>query len=186
MSKCGKGCMPECEYFTTGGCISPFNCQYKIETGYINSATSIPTYMEKQMSMTAEEIEHCLERFTMGKTTDVMNFDYAGTLAYIQRLKSENADLRERLEKAVELPCKVGDIAYYIQNGKIYYGTVVCLCFDSSSVNKIGVELPSLGISEYMPSSRCIEKREVGKTLFFTIAEAKSRLAELKGEKNDR
>lgn len=102
MSKCGKGCMPECEYFTTGGCISPFNCQYKIETGYINSATSIPTYMEKQMSMTAEEIEHCLERFTMGKTTDVMNFDYAGTLAYIQRLKAENAALRERLGKAVD------------------------------------------------------------------------------------
>ena len=103
MTKCGKGCMPECEYFTTGGCISPFNCQYKIETGYINSATSIPTYiptyMEKQMSMTAEEIERCLERFTLGKTTDVMNFDYAGTLAYIQQLKSENAALRERLEK---------------------------------------------------------------------------------------
>ena len=112
MSKCGKGCMPECEYFTTGGCISPFNCQYKIETGYINSATSIPTYMEKQMSMTAEEIEHCLERFTMGKTTDVMNFDYAGTLAYIQRLKAENAALRERLGNAVELPCKVGDKVY--------------------------------------------------------------------------
>ena len=109
MTKCGKGCMPECEYFTTGGCISPFNCQYKIETGYINSATSIPThiptYMEKQMSMTAEEIEHCLERFTMGKTTDVMNFDYAGTLAYIQRLKAENAALRERLERSIELPC---------------------------------------------------------------------------------
>lgn len=99
MAKCGKGCMPECEYFTTGGCISPFNCPYKIETGYINSATSIPTYMEKQMSMTAEEIEHCLERFTMGKTTDVMNFDYAGTLAYIKRLKAENTDLHERLKE---------------------------------------------------------------------------------------
>ena len=117
MPKCGKGCMPECEYFTTGGCISPFNCQYKIETGYINSAMSIPTYiptyistyMEKQMSMTVEEIEHCLERFTMGKTTDVMNFDYAGTLAYIQRLKAENAALRERLKNAVKLLCKIGD-----------------------------------------------------------------------------
>ena len=47
MAKCGKGCMPECEYFTTSGCISPFNCPYKIETGYINSATSIPTCMEQ-------------------------------------------------------------------------------------------------------------------------------------------
>lgn len=113
MLKCGKGCMPECEYFTTGGCISPFNCQYKMEMGYINSATSIPTYistcMEKQMSMTVEEIEHCLERFTMGKTTDVMNFDYAGTLAYIQWLKAENAALRERLENTVRFSCKIGD-----------------------------------------------------------------------------
>lgn len=54
--------------------------------------------------MTEQEIERCLERFTMGKATDVMNFDYSGTLAYLQRLKAENADLRERLEKAVELP----------------------------------------------------------------------------------
>lgn len=118
MSKCGKGCMPECEYFTTGGCISPFNCQYKIETGYINSATSIPTYiptyMEKQMSMTAEEIEHCLERFTMGKTTDVMNFDYAGTLAYIQQLKSENAALRKQISEMVMPPCTLGDTLYIV------------------------------------------------------------------------
>lgn len=99
------------------------------------------------------------------------------------RLESENAAMHEKLEKMVELPCKVGDSAYYIQNDKIYYGTVVCLCFDSSGVNKISVELPLLDISEYMPSSQCIEKREVGKTLFFTIAEAKSYLAELKGEK---
>lgn len=49
--------------------------------------------------MTEQKIERCLERFTMGKATDVMNFDYAGTLAYIQRLKAENAALRERLEK---------------------------------------------------------------------------------------
>ena len=62
--------------------------------------------------MTEQEIERCLERFTRGKATDVMNFDYAGTLAYIQRLKSENAALRERLEKTVELPCKVGDKVY--------------------------------------------------------------------------
>lgn len=41
MSKCGKGCMPECEYFTTGGCASPFNCSYKIEEISPMSATSI-------------------------------------------------------------------------------------------------------------------------------------------------
>ena len=47
--------------------------------------------------MTEQEIERCLERFTMGKACDVMNFDYAGTFAYIQRLKAENAELKSSL-----------------------------------------------------------------------------------------
>ena len=33
----------------------------------------------------------------------------------IERLKSENAALRERLEKAVELPCKIGDRFYIVE-----------------------------------------------------------------------
>lgn len=49
--------------------------------------------------MTEQEIERCLERLSTCKATDVMNFDYAGTLAYIERLKAENATLRERLGK---------------------------------------------------------------------------------------
>lgn len=52
--------------------------------------------------MTEQEIERCLERLSTYKATDVMNFDYAGTLAYIKRLKSENAALRERIDTAVK------------------------------------------------------------------------------------
>ena len=33
-----------------------------------------------------------------------------------EQLKSENAALRERLEKAVELPVKVGDIVYCVED----------------------------------------------------------------------
>ena len=32
----------------------------------------------------------------------------------LERLQSENASLRERLEKAVELPCKIGDEVYEV------------------------------------------------------------------------
>lgn len=52
--------------------------------------------------MTEQEIERCLERFTIGKATDVMNFDYSGTLAYLQRLKAENAELKSSLTHANE------------------------------------------------------------------------------------
>lgn len=52
--------------------------------------------------MTEQEIERCLERFAMGKACDVMNFDYAGTFAYIQRLKAENAELKSSLTHANE------------------------------------------------------------------------------------
>lgn len=52
--------------------------------------------------MTEQEIERCLERFTIGKATDVMNFDYAGTFAYIQRLKAKNAELKSSLTHANE------------------------------------------------------------------------------------
>lgn len=52
--------------------------------------------------MTSEEwIELCLKRLSMGKTSDVMNFSYADALAYIERLKAENAELHARLEKMV-------------------------------------------------------------------------------------
>ena len=44
MSKCGKGCMPECEYFTTGGCVSLFNCPYKIEQEDIITTTQFNLY----------------------------------------------------------------------------------------------------------------------------------------------
>lgn len=65
--------------------------------------------------MTEKEIERCLERLATCKTTDVMNFDYAGTLAYIERLKVENDSFKKRLENATDLPCKVGDRFYIVE-----------------------------------------------------------------------
>lgn len=41
MIKCGK--YIPCEYFSTGGCISPFNCIYKIEEPSCNTINTIAT-----------------------------------------------------------------------------------------------------------------------------------------------
>lgn len=49
--------------------------------------------------MTSEErIELCLKRLSMSKASDVMNFSYADTLAYIEKLKAEITELRTSLE----------------------------------------------------------------------------------------
>lgn len=82
--------------------------------------------------MTEKEIERCLERLATCKTTDVMNFDYAGTLAYIERLKVENDSLKKRLENATDLPCKVGDRFYIVE----YYPPEIIEeeCFDFSFI----------------------------------------------------
>lgn len=104
MSKCGKGCMPECEYFTTGGCISPFNCMYKEESGYINSATSGTVICTGGMNMTNEEISKIIANIKLKTSFDGGDELWGQTLFLIEELQVENAALRERLEKAVELP----------------------------------------------------------------------------------
>ena len=126
--------------------------------------------------MTEQEIERCLERFTIGKATDVMNFDYAGTLAYIQRLKSENAALRERLDKAIIPPCKVGDIIYIITfgyNGKRVTPDNFADCW-SYGMKEVEVTEDNLFIM-------CSHFRDG--SAFFDREAAEARLKELQGGK---
>lgn len=111
--------------------------------------------------MSKQEIERCLERFATCKVTDVMNFDYAGALAYIERLKSENDALRERLEKAVELP--FGDRVWFITE------------------DEEGAE--SYIISKPTDLLTVDELYEIGKKYFTTREAAEKRLSELNGGK---
>ena len=122
--------------------------------------------------MTAEEIEHCLERFTMGKTTDVMNFDYAGTLAYIQQLKAENAALRERLSKAVELPVPLGTPILKVWKNRVPEDDARMSFVDVWEITTVNFKL------EHYPlcGKYYFQKGEEGRKA------AESRLAELKGE----
>lgn len=93
MNKCGKSFLPECEYFTTGGCISPFNCPYKTEHESITTATSTP--LNSNVIYTYETYKD----------------------KEIARLTAENEQLRARLENAIELPAIVM-IERTLVNGK--------------------------------------------------------------------
>ena len=81
-----------------------------------------------------------------------------------EQLKAENADLRERLEKAVELPCELG---YSVEN--IYCAGEIVVCEDG---------LFRFYTPTYHP--RCLV---FGKDIFTTREAAEARLAEMKGEK---
>lgn len=98
MSKCGKGCMPECEYFTTGGCISPFNCPYKIEENYQNSAFT--TGNSNFLSGIEKWFKKLVEEGKIPQTP--MNYDTASYQMYVAHLEAENAELKEKAQKLDE------------------------------------------------------------------------------------
>lgn len=103
MSKCGKGCMPECEYFTTGGCILPFNCPYKVEEVYLNSATSTPAYYAGTSYTEAQpdESESGIRKWYRESVGhEPANYDAAALKAYITHLEEENKELKHRAEVA--------------------------------------------------------------------------------------
>ena len=98
----------------------------------------------------------------------------------VERLQAENAALRERLEKAVELPCKIGDEVYEV-HGKCdrkncvyngYYGQWRCDYGGKTNCN------PFITVNKFCYSNIPM----VGKTIFVTKEEAEARLKELKGE----
>lgn len=128
--------------------------------------------------MTEQEIERCLERLSSCKTTDVMNFDYAGTLAYIKRLKSENAALREQISKMIMPPCTLGDTLY-----------IMSFCFGDgydeagNATHTCGWQISETKVDEKNFYKMCDLVRN-GKA-FFNREFAEACLAVLKGGKNE-
>lgn len=97
-------------------------------------------------------------------------------------LKSENAALRERLSKAVELPCKVGDKLFVVMPE--LYGNQIIEALVNQIIFNHG-ETQILVYYDIHQEGRIHRLYEsyFGKTLFFTRESAEARLAELKGEK---
>lgn len=98
------------------------------------------------------------------------------------KLKAENAELRARLDKAVELPCKVGDTVYYIQyfcNYKKCDSTTQQICFGCKEM----IERERRN-EKYVICEKPFELKdltEIGKKYFTDRAEAEARLKELQG-----
>ena len=146
--------------------------------------------------MTNEErIELCLKRLSMGKASDVMNFSYADTLAYIERLKADNEALRARLGKADDLHIRMGDKIYIIHNGNEIIERFVCGVHILSAevifvtTTKQGYKpCREKGISKQIAHAfeSCfglIPLRDFGERAFIRRKDAEARLAEPKDEK---
>lgn len=103
----------------------------------------------------------------------------------IKRLEAENAELRARLENAVEFPCQYGDEIYSILNfGKesiVLKGKCERVMYEkSASVSRTtvwGVFEDEWQLHPYTFTNESL------KFIFKTRKEAEARLAELKGEK---
>ena len=95
----------------------------------------------------------------------------------VKELEAENAALRERLEKAVELPVNVEDIVYCIRNcgtGGYRIGeyTVIEIVFKYDNQMRIKTSYGLFGCEEWTFGLDCFADR----------SEAEARLKEIKGE----
>ena len=101
-------------------------------------------------------------------------------LVLFNRMEAENAALRERLEKAVELPCKVGDTVYLIsQTARCPHGEVVEAKITDFIGFSDGYRWTAKGKKEWFS----FNKSDIDAWAFTTREAAEDRLAELKGEK---
>lgn len=92
-----------------------------------------------------------------------------------EKLKAENAELKARIENAVELPCKIGDGIWVIVGNKYVLGRKVGHIFIGKYATVI--ELYDETGWEYIES---VYLNDYKKTWFTNRTEAEARLAELR------
>lgn len=146
-----------------------------------------------------EQIELCLKRLSMGKASDVMNFSYADTLAYIERLKAENAELRKKLEKAITPEFKIYEDVYFIDyvdekgysdhtTGKPKIREAFITCVSQVMQTEFLYRLQPKDLPQEILNDSTIHEEwwdgqhYYAKEIFKTFEAALARLAELKGE----
>lgn len=134
--RCQLDCATWCEHFKSGECISPVKCKYQTE--------HISVKFPEAIFMSTKEA-------------------YEKMQAEIARLTAENTELRARLDKAVERPCKAGDTIYQTDtNGtRIFKSTVKNIIFETDGV--------------------AFDERAIGESIFLTEEAVKEKMKELNG-----
>ena len=105
----------------------------------------------------------------------------------VKSLEAENAELRERLEKAVESPCKIGDKVYmpWVYDGISGIAEItVCsvTVFDGEYIYDTDLESDDIDFKQEYSYGQ-FRDYDFGTKVFTTCEAAEARLAELKGEK---
>ena len=113
---------------------------------------------------------------TEQETIEGLKCVIADISAQCERLEAENAALRERLNKAVELPCKLGDVVYFIPtyNRKPIWGVRKGI-IQMIGITRQGIHVKIKGESDFGKTYM------IGKSAFLDKSVAEARLAELKG-----
>lgn len=104
-----------------------------------------------------------------------------------EQLKAENAALRERLSRAVELPCKIGDKVYmpYVYDEVIGIAETTAMSitiFDGEFICDTDLESDDIDFKQEYSYGQ-FRDFDFGTKVFTTREAAEARLAELKGEK---
>lgn len=100
----------------------------------------------------------------------------------VDALKTENAALRERLEKSVELPVNIGDVKYLISSDKscVLEEKVIAVQVTKYEYN---IEVDEIDTKNQYGTIESFKIKQWNGDMFFkTREEAEARLAELKGE----
>lgn len=97
----------------------------------------------------------------------------------IDELRAENAELKARLNKAVELPCKVGDTVYEVfKEHKPPF-------IQETTIEKIVITEKGFKLRLSRNSVYETAISSLGRTIFLTESEAETKLKELQENRNE-
>lgn len=150
------------------------------EHGFTPDCT--PYYIAEQYKHRAEVAERKGMTDEKVYSVDEVNHLISEMDKVIAKLKTENAALRERLEKSVELPVNIGDVKYLISSDKscVLEEKVIAVQVTKYEYN---VEVDEIDTKNQYGTIESFKIKQWNGDMFFkTREEAEARLAELKGE----